>query len=691
LPTAADVGLPAPGEVEPITFAETYMPEYKRLLPVASEAHRAAFAQARTVKLVVRETYDLADQPPEAQTGGSDAAAKVLREAGFEVVAGGATDAEVVVEVWGRPFRVFGMTPLHNTTQCQTEAEARLLVPGLPPVCADWLSAGPPNCAEIRWEPCSSGEMDHGAWSGARRVVVTALLRGLTALMPETAGRFVADDDPDIAWAGAIALGELGDAGVPTVMGALKHDDALAREAAVKVLTTIGPGSVPALAQALEHDRAQVREDAAKALAQIGPQAADAVPALIDALKREPPSKRRHHVAMHVCSKDPDCQSLRVKEALIRALAEIGPGAHPGTPQLAELLDDYDLGAAAKTALARIGGPAAPFLIEALGAETTREHALSALYEIGPDASEAVPALINVLRHSPNQWTRCRAADIVRRAARPGDATAIAALVAALDDPSSSVRIAAAHGLGDMARRNEQAIEALAAARDAEDTPDVAEVMSLDLDTMADDAVERLTSRMLKDRDPRRRHGAAWQLRRLAPKDPSVVPALIEALNDDSESVRGEAAGMLGGFGAESEAARKALLRAVKREANSTCFYSVAAAVAEAGRGGGAVVEPLAEILANGSPRQRRLAARALAYMGPEAEPAVPALVKAIESREMDMRREVALALGEIGDRRAIPALRRALKDEEPDVRRSAGNALGKISGRGPPEGPPDG
>jgi len=54
-------------------------------------------------------------------------------------------------------------------------------------------------------------------------------------------------------------------------------------------------------------------------------------------------------------------------------------------------------------------------------------------------------------------------------------------------------------------------------------------------------------------------------------------------------------------------------------------------------------------------------------------------LIKTLKNKDSNVRREVARALGKIGDKRAVPALIKALKDENSSVRKAAEKALAEI------------
>lgn len=80
----------------------------------------------------------------------------------------------------------------------------------------------------------------------------------------------------------------------------------------------------------------------------------------------------------------------------------------------------------------------------------------------------------------------------------------------------------------------------------------------------------------------------------------------------------------------------------------------------------------------------RCAAARALGTLGPGAEPAVPALTKALHDRDPQVSYTAASALSQIGPG-AVPALLRGLSDPNPLVRSRAAYALGQIGSAAEP------
>jgi len=205
-----------------------------------------------------------------------------------------------------------------------------------------------------------------------------------------------------------------------------------ARTNTMKTLAEGKAEAVPVLVELLRRDQrgnsAEVRWTAADILGQIGPDAADATPALGQALADDDPLVRR---------------------VAAESLGKIGPPASAAVPALAAMLQSEDRIYAVK-ALIRFktaARDAAPALIavlkdpspevrwnacEALGdmqakaavsalqdlladpEDRVREHAAEALGEIGPDAAAAVPALRRLLA-DPDAGVREEAIKALKR------------------------------------------------------------------------------------------------------------------------------------------------------------------------------------------------------------------------------------------------------------------------------------
>lgn len=107
------------------------------------------------------------------------------------------------------------------------------------------------------------------------------------------------------------------------------------------------------------------------------------------------------------------------------------------------------------------------------------------------------------------------------------------------------------------------------------------------------------------------------------------------------------------------EAARLRVMRAFRD-------WGVRETAADAlARIGDAAVPSLVETLQDPDRDVRAQAARALARMGPRAEPAIPALIAALNDSDKEVRMGAARALGQIGPpaAEAVPDLIKAIKD----------------------------
>jgi|GEM_PF-301496 len=157
----------------------------------------------------------------------------------------------------------------------------------------------------------------------------------------------------------------------------LKSNDPEQRRSAAKEIGELGAeaeSAVPALAGALKDNDKFVRRFAALSLAKIGEQAKGAKDALAQVLKN--PKEARE-----------------VQEAAAQALAALGK---PAVQPLADAVKNSSLPASVRTraadSLGQIGADArdaVPALMEALKAQDVRLNAANALGKIGPDAKPA--------------------------------------------------------------------------------------------------------------------------------------------------------------------------------------------------------------------------------------------------------------------------------------------------------------
>jgi HEAT repeat protein len=398
----------------------------------------------------------------------------------------------------------------------------------------------------------------------------------------------LADPDSSVREKAAEALAGIGSAAVPTLALAVRHQSSDVRAAAAATLGKIGPAAAeaaPALVNALSDSQANVRSSAAEALGRLGTVAADAAPALYAALA-DPDFNVRLNAAEAFGKVGPASaaaapaliENLRyvrsgVRASIATALGGVGSAAREATAPLVEAMADPDpiVRSSCAEALGKIGattpeaaralavalkdadfmvrllaamalglvGPAAaeaiPELIAALAdAEPLVAHqAANALVTLGPRAAEAVPGLIAALKSDGSrQFVSFSAARALASIGTP----AVSALIAALDDEESSVRLAAAQALGKIGppalpglieALGYEGYEARASAAYA-----LAEIGEMALSTLID---------ALKHSDPKVRAGTARALGAIGPAAAVALSALATALGDVDPSAAREA------------------------------------------------------------------------------------------------------------------------------------------------------
>jgi HEAT repeat protein len=244
------------------------------------------------------------------------------------------------------------------------------------------------------------------------QAAVPALLKSLT------------DPDREVREGAANALGRLGDeavTAVPMLLGLIQSKDAHNRENAITAVAGIGRAGGPAvertLLAALEDQESGVRAKAASALASLRPPSQTITSALIAALAREENGWNRYSIANDVLALDLDNE--KAAAAII------------------DLLRHND-------------------------AAVAESAALRAGHEFGKRAADAIPALVEALRH-PKAKVRAAAAKSLGSLGKAA-VSAVPALSQALCDQYASVRSAAAASLGDMGKAAEPAIPALVSA-----------------------------------------------------------------------------------------------------------------------------------------------------------------------------------------------------------------------------------
>jgi HEAT repeat protein len=191
-----------------------------------------------------------------------------------------------------------------------------------------------------------------------------------------------------------------------------------------------------------------------------------------------------------------------------------------------------------------------------------RPHAIKILAMIGPEASEAVPALIETLRDADDE-TR-REVQFALASIGPAAAPAVPELTESLESENEEVQYSAVYALG---RIGEQ----------------------------AKDACPNLL-KLLGREEEFPRIAAVWALTRIDPGRPEIIetglPILTEALQSDRDLLRAEAASTLAEIG---EAARPALpaLRAALNDPSPSVRQAAETALERIESGKPATAQPV--------------------------------------------------------------------------------------------------
>ncbi|MGD9720337.1 MAG: HEAT repeat domain-containing protein [Pirellulales bacterium] len=409
---------------------------------------------------------------------------------------------------------------------------------------------------------------------------------------------------------------------------AMTAGDEKARLAAIDQLADMGPaakGAVKDLVSLLGDKSTLVRAHAAYALGMIGPGAIDAGPALAKAVS------------------DPD---IHVKREAIQALETIRVSIEVAGPALGKALEDPEpsIEVAALDALTDLGPSSVPVLAKALDNPKSRYWAALALGQFGAEAKEAAESLAKA---STDERPEVRREVLIALAHMGASAApAVPAATALLQDADPSVRHSAAYVLGSVGPAAAPSVEALRKAAQSDDPlmPMVCAYAIAKIEPNNQAAREEATKRLgeaLHHKDPVVESAAMRAMLELKTPPDEIAPQLCECIVKCDPSLLPE---MLAVLGAAGDSGVPALAAALER------------------------------------PEARGQAAHLLGRLGPQAEPAVPALLTALKDQDATVRREVLYALGNIvADKGPVdPAIVAALGDGDVAVQATAAYALGR-------------
>ena len=364
------------------------------------------------------------------------------------------------------------------------------------------------------------------------------------------------DEDEDLPWSAALAIGAIGPAAIPELIDALGDQEGRVRYWAVCALAIVGPDAseaVSALMRALEDEVILTRFLASYALSRIGPAA---IPPLLQAFRSQSQPKDTRLLA-------------------IRSLGLIRTITSDVITTLVEALEDEDgeVRSFAISALGHIATVAPNIIRKVLWAlededDKVRSAAAYALGHIGPAIPEVIPALIVALSDQSGIVSNSVAIAL----SRIGSA-AIPGLLRAIEDQTQSddARSSAAKALGWIGPAGPEVIPALIQALADKDAR-VRAAAAAALGEIGPAAVEAVPAliQTLQDRDVSVIVDAATALGKIGPASPEVVPALVKALTDGHTDMHSAVVYALSEIGPEAADAVPALVYSL----GDRCYFA---------------------------------------------------------------------------------------------------------------------
>ena len=502
-------------------------------------------------------------------------------------------------------------------------------------------------------------------------------------------------EDSGVRAGAARALGGMGPQAkeaIPALRENFGNGEISVRLEAVGALALIGPEAVVPVIEALGWNEPLQRGSAALTLAQFGAMAKNAEPALSQMLAKEtdPVARAAALTALPKISADPvktapllvaavKDDSEPIRHAAINAIAATPALRRPAVPLLAAALTDTNPAVAqrAARALGRLGPDAAdalPALIA--GARAAKGDAAFAdvLAQIGP---AALPALLTELKKSDaasGAW--------ILRTLRGFGPPAVPALIKALQQPDPALRASAAGALGAMGRDAADAIKPLFTLASSSDPATQATALRALTALQATPAqLKPLLQAALASPVQELRKAGATGMATLGGAASLGVDGLRELLADEDAASRLAAVRAFGELGAKAAPAVPLL---VAKLDDLSMQMTVMETLGKIGPASAPAVPRLLEIADKNGNDVKAAALTAFAGIGREAAAALPQIYAALRDPSSELRTPAvpALASVESDEAKVIAALTAALGDETGRVRRPAAQALARFGER---------
>jgi len=283
----------------------------------------------------------------------------------------------------------------------------------------------------------------------------------------------------------------------------------------------------------------------------------------------------------------------------------------------------------AANALVAVGEPAVPELADALESDSVRTRAAAAyaLNEIGEDAAEATPTLLEAIKDS-DELVRALSISTLSQVGLDNDIL-VNVLAAAIQSETGLVQDVAADALVNIGG---DAIPALGSVLKNDEASDLAKEVAATLlgdinqaDELGGRALDSAVSVLadtLSDGDSGVRKSAARALGDFGPLADVAIPALSRAMLGEDSGVSETAASSLTKIGQQSV---PGLTEALNSDDALTRLYA-ADAIWTLTQDSSLILPTLVSSLSDGDVETRELAALGLTYLGKEALPAIPAI-----------------------------------------------------------------
>jgi HEAT repeat protein len=515
------------------------------------------------------------------------------------------------------------------------------------------------------------GQHFPGELHSTREAAVQALLqlgpkaeKDLATYALKTLQEGLNDPKPAVREHTAYALALMGPKAIPAAPALAKlcaERTKEVREAAYSALEKIGP-SVPVepILALLTNDDPDICRDAAEALSWLKPKDPAALPLLLAALTNTKLAQKNPETAVYVCN------------TAAVALGGLGEKAKEAIPALVDAVKKADAEELRRTlepgkgkgrrrvfesgamqALRRIGKPAVPALVPLLKDKepAVRWQAAVILGGIGPDAKETVPDLQTALEAERDAFAVVAAAALAYVQIGGDPKNPIAKVIELLGSDEAAIRESAAAVLEAFGRQAAPAVEKLTALLDDDDEMVRAQALETlrAIGPAARKAVPALSKR-LSDADAEVRAGAVRALRALGPQAAPAVPELRKALTSEDLSVREGSVEALQAIGPAAKDAVPDLIKILSTKVVNQTHHLPAL--------------------------------RALAAIGPDAKSAAPALLRLLDDKDNELRLAVLDTLGSVGAATPEVIARLQLtaqRDSFSTVRAAAIRALGRM------------